>query len=102
MARVIYTAAALHDLEQPLEFLLEHDRSAAAETAGLITDAVEMLAKHPLLGRATSERLRELVISRGVSGHLALYDYDAARELIVILGVRHQREAGHSDPADPE
>jgi plasmid stabilization system protein ParE len=102
VARVVYTPAAVHDLERLVDFLLEEDPTAAMETAGLVTGALAMLEKHPLLGRTTSENLRELVISRGQSGYLALYDYEPIADLIVILAVRHQREAGYVDPSAPD
>jgi hypothetical protein len=34
------------------------------------------------------------VISRGKTGYLALYHYDEARDRILVLAIRHQREAG--------
>jgi hypothetical protein len=40
--------------------------------------------------------------SRGHSGYLALYDDDALADLVLIPGIRHQREAGYSDPAVPD
>jgi hypothetical protein len=39
--------------------------------------------------------LRELVISRGKSGYLALYDYDEPNDMVLVLALRHQREAGY-------
>ena len=99
MARVIYTPGAVRDLERLVDFLLAKDPSAAIETAELVTGATSMLEKHPLLGRAATDDLRELVISRGQSGYLALYDYDAVTDTIVILAIRHQLEAGYSDPS---
>ncbi len=38
---------------------------------------------------------RELVISRGKSGYLALYRYDGERDRVLVLAIRHQREAGY-------
>jgi hypothetical protein len=35
------------------------------------------MEKHPLIGRVVEKGYRELVISRGRSGYLALYRYDA-------------------------
>jgi len=99
VARVIYTPDAVRDIERLIDFLLAEDPPAAIETAELVTGAVAMLEKHPLLGRAASDNLRELVISRGQSGYLALYDYEAAADTIVILAIRHQREAGYTDPS---
>jgi plasmid stabilization system protein ParE len=102
VARVAYTPLAVRDLERLVDFLLDEDPPAAIDVAELVTGAIAMLEKHPLLGRTTSDNLRELVISRGQSGYLALYDYEAAADLIVILGIRHQREAGYNDPLVPE
>ena len=61
----------------------------------VIADAVEVLARHPLIGRIAEHSLRELVISRGKTGYIALYDYDADDDRVVILAVRAQREAGY-------
>lgn len=40
---------------------------------------------------------RELIISRGRGGYLARYVFDAARQRVIVLGIRHQREAGYND-----
>jgi plasmid stabilization system protein ParE len=50
------------------------------------------LARHPRIGRISAEGLRELVISRGRSGYVALYSYDEAADIVLVLAVRHQRE----------
>lgn len=96
MARLSYSARALADLERLVEFLLESDPAAALETADLITEAVQILRNHPLVGRPCEAELRELVISRGGSGYLALYDYVEAQDVVLILVIRHQREAGYA------
>ena len=51
---------------------------------------------HPWIGRAVDDEtnLRELVISRGKTAHVALYRYDELREEVIVAAVRHQREAG--------
>lgn len=96
MARLTYTSRALHDLERLADFLLETDPSAAIATIELIEEAVSVLAHHPLIGRSVNTGLRELVISRGRTGYVALYHYDSARDQILILTLRHQREAGRT------
>jgi plasmid stabilization system protein ParE len=102
VARVTYTLAAVQDLERLADFLLQDDPPAATNVLALVTEAIEVLAKHPLVGRATPDNVREQVISRGKSGYLALYDFEPNADLIVVLGVRQQREAGYSDPSDPD
>lgn len=94
MAGVSYSPRAASDLLRLVEFLADSDPLAAAETADLIATAVEALARHPLLGRPVESGYRELVISRGKTGYLALYRYDEARDRILVLAIRHQREAG--------
>jgi plasmid stabilization system protein ParE len=39
--------------------------------------------------------LRELVISRGRTGYVALYSFEEDRDAVLILAIRHQREAGY-------
>lgn len=96
MARLIYTRRALTDLERLVDFLLNADPATAQDTGALIIEAVQILANHPLVGRPVEDELRELVISRGKSGYVALYGYEAIHDAVLILAVRHQREAGYA------
>lgn len=95
MARLIYTERALSDLERLVDFLLPVDPVAAEETVDLITEAVQILENHPFVGRPVEQGLRELVISRGKSGYLALYSVEPRQNVVLILSVRHQREVGY-------
>jgi addiction module RelE/StbE family toxin len=95
VAAVVYRPGALDDIERLAAFLLETDPSAAAETQALVESAIDILRAHPLIGRPTETGLRELVISRGRSGYIALYRYDEAEDRVLIAAVRHQREAGY-------
>lgn len=92
MAQVVYARHAARDLG-PLAALLGGDRTVI----DLISEAVELLDHHPLVGRKAEDGLRELVISRGKTGYIALYDYFADDDLVVVLAIRHQREAGYQD-----
>ena len=73
-------------------WLLETDAERAIATIDLILDALAILEHHPRMGRPLSQGLRELIISRGQSGYLALYSYDEGADMALILAVRHQRE----------
>lgn len=95
MAQLIYTRHALSDLERLTDFLLDNELTAALETTDLILEAVQILENHPLIGRPAEPGLRELVISRGKSGYIALYSYEQAQDTVLILAVRHQSEAGY-------
>ena len=94
MATLSYSERTLADLERLTDFLTEIDRLAAAGTVELIGEAVELLSRHPLIGRPVEYGLRELVISRGRTGYLALYSFEEDREAVLMLAIRHQREAG--------
>ena len=96
MAVVSYAPRASSDLQRLVDFLADSDPSAAAQTVELIVSAVEALQHHPLIGRPVEWGFRELVISRGRSGYLALYRYDEARDRVLVLTIRHQREAGYT------
>jgi plasmid stabilization system protein ParE len=95
LAQLIYSRPALVDLERLTDFLLETEPAVALATVELISEAVEVLENHPLVGRPVEQELRELVISRGRSGYLALYSYDEGRDTVLVLAIRHQREAGY-------
>ncbi len=93
MAQIVYSVRALQDLERLFQFLAEHDATAAFDSAQAITSSVEMLASHPYVGhRIEGGELRELVVSFGRTGYVALYRYRPERGEVRILTVRHQRE----------
>ena len=95
MAELIYSGQALTDLDRLTDFLLEADPVSARETTALIMEAVEVLTNHPFIGRAVEEGLRELLISRGKSGYVALHSHEEAEDAVLLLAIRHQREAGY-------
>jgi len=94
VARVVLAAAADADLDRLLDFLAGEDPTAALTVKDIIFDALEILKRHPLIGRPAEDDMRELVISRGKSGYVALYQYVEAEDVVLVLAVRHQREAG--------
>jgi len=94
LARLIYSERALEDLERLNDFLIGSDPQAALETVGLIEEAILILRSHPLIGRPVDPNLRELVISRGRTGYVALYSFEVYQDAVLILSIRHQREAG--------
>ena len=95
MARVVYAANALANLERAFRFLARSDPDVAASAADAIATAVDALAQHPLIGRRIRDDIRELVISFGRTGYLALYRFLPARDEVRVLAVRHQREVDY-------
>ena len=92
MAQVIYTDNAIDDIARAFGFLAVSDPYSASAAVSAIRNAIDMLAEHPLIGRSIDEPLRELVISFGKSGYLALYRFRPERNEVRILALRHQRE----------
>ena len=94
MTKVLYSPNAVADIERLVDFLLATEPHAAAETGNILMEAIAMLRRHPLVGRIVEDGLRELVISRGRSGYVALYRFDAEMDQVFVLAIRHQRETG--------
>ncbi len=96
MAQVVYVANAVANLERAVAFLARTDPGAALAAAEAIRTAIEPLGRHPLIGRRIAGDLRELVISFGRTGYVALYRFVPARDEVRMLAIRHQRELGYS------
>jgi plasmid stabilization system protein ParE len=97
MARVQVTTRALADLERLFEFLADQDPKLARERIVSVRRAFELLADHPLLGREAEDGRRELLLSRGKFGYVAKYRWVSAEDVVLILAVRHQLEAGYKE-----
>jgi plasmid stabilization system protein ParE len=91
-AQVVYSENALGNIERAFNWLFDHDPDAAADAASAISEAVGILAHHPLLGRVVGGELHELVISFGKTGYVALYRFLPVRNEVRVLAIRHQRE----------
>jgi plasmid stabilization system protein ParE len=94
VATVVYAARALTHLERAFESLVGENPAAAIAAAEVIPSAAASLAAHPLLGRRVHGDLRELVISCGQTGYIALYRFVVPQDEVRVLAVRHQREIG--------
>jgi plasmid stabilization system protein ParE len=94
VATVVYSRRSLAHIERALAFLAEQHPRATLDAVAAIRSAVENLAAHPLLGRRVHGELRELIISYGDTGYVALYRFLVIRDEVRILALRHQRELG--------
>ena len=96
MTQWLVSQEAADDLEALVDFLLSDMSEHAVQTVDLIMDALNILQDHPNIGRTVQHPFRELVISRGRTGYVALYEYDAQADMAVVLAIRHQRQACYS------
>jgi plasmid stabilization system protein ParE len=98
MTEVIFSPEAYADLERLEDFLWTTQDPLAAELLDFLFDGLMVLTHQPGIGRPMPHGHRELIISRGRGGYLARYTFDPARLRVIVLGIRHQREAGdHND-----
>ena len=96
MSRVRWSQPALLHVARLYGFLAPKSRDAAKRAIKAIRRGVEALGKHPEIGRPVEElplEFREWVIDFGHGAYIALYHYDGKQ--VVILAVRHGREAGY-------
>src|ERR1700694_139026 len=96
MSRLKWSESALRDVARLHDFLTPRSKDAAKRAVKAVRQGVKALGKHPEIGRPVEELLpqfREWVIEFGHGAYVALYHYDGKQ--IVILAVRHGREAGY-------
>jgi plasmid stabilization system protein ParE len=96
MPRLKWSQPALEDIARLHEFLVDKNQDAARRAIKAIRQGVKALGKHPRMGRPVEEMLpefREWIIEFGSGAYIALYHYDGNE--VVILAVRHSREAGY-------
>jgi len=96
MAQVRLSSRAFADLERIFEYIAEADPIRARRTVQRIRNAVLILEDHPLIGRPADGR-RELVMGRRSEAYVALYRWLPADDTVLILAIRHSREAGYFD-----
>jgi toxin ParE1/3/4 len=92
MTRLAFSPRALLDLERLAIFLRDNGASASLDTVPTLMRGLAILKEHPLIGRKVEAGLRELVIARGKSGRVALYDYDVANDSAIVQAIWQQRE----------
>lgn len=97
MPRLILTAGAVAGLERCRRFLADRDPAVAERAGQAIARQLAILRGSPAIGRPfpTDATMRELVIGFGATGYVALYRHDADDDAVIVLAVRHQREAGY-------
>jgi plasmid stabilization system protein ParE len=95
--RIRFTLEAQADLERLYEFILQRDDgnwSIAERALDAIRSGITLLETSPFSCRKAapdSSFLRELVISFGAAGYVALFEIEDAKT-VTVLAVRHQRE----------
>jgi plasmid stabilization system protein ParE len=95
VSRVEIAPEVGEDFDRIFDHLAQHDLEGAPERIGAIIRALDVLEASPLIGRPAANGMRELIISRGSRGYVALYRYVDELDTVFVLAVRSQREAGY-------
>jgi plasmid stabilization system protein ParE len=84
-------------LERCRQFLEEKSPAASKRAGQAIRNQIDLLRAQPGIGRPLEDEpeLRELIISFGDSGYVALYHHEPKTDTVLILAFRHQKEAGY-------
>lgn len=96
MSHLIWTPAALADVQRLYRFLATENADATRRAVRAIRSGVKILAHQPQVGRPVEDmgaEFREWLIDFGSSGYVVFYRYDGDRASI--LAVRHQGESGY-------
>ena len=96
MPQLIWSPAALRDVERLYRFLAEKNPDAARRAAKSIREGMKILRDQPTAGRPMEDmdpEFREWFITFGGSDYVALYRLEA--DIAVVLAVRHEKEAGY-------
>ena len=91
---VRFTPSAAKGLQRLFDFLAEKDMPAARRARTAIAKGIEFLCTFPFSCRKASPEhplLRELIISFGANGYVALFEIEDSRT-VTVLAIRHQRE----------
>ncbi|MFA6314463.1 MAG: type II toxin-antitoxin system RelE/ParE family toxin [Sterolibacterium sp.] len=97
MSRIVVTPGAARGLERCRQFLADKSPAASKRAAQAIRKQFDVLETQPGVGRPLEDEpdLRELIISFGDSGYVALYHYEHQTDCVLLLAFRHQKEAGY-------
>lgn len=85
------------DFARILDHLARYQVENAGQRIREIVEALDVLEHNPLIGRPVADGKRELVIGRRSHGYVALYRYVAALDIVFVLAIRSQREAGYAE-----
>ena len=97
MSRVELAPEVGDDMDRILDHLAKYDVADPERRIREIIEAINALEHNPMIGRPAGNDRRELVIGRRTRGYLALYRYVAEVDIVFVLALRSQHEAGYAE-----
>ena len=96
MARIELAPEVFDDFDRFFDHIAELGAAAQApQRMTDISDALDILARSPLIGRKVKGGSRELVIGRSSRGYVALYRFVPDIDAVFVLALRSQRESDY-------
>ncbi len=95
MPQLIWSPQALLDVQRLYRFLALKNQDAAKRAVMAIREGINVLSLQPGLGKPVEgmdDEFRDWIIDFGDSGYVTRYRLYA--ENVIVLAVRHQKEAG--------
>lgn len=96
MTRIEFASAVSEDFDRILDHLEKHEIADTHSRIEEIIQAIDVLQSNPLVGRPVRGKMRELIIGRQSRGHVALYQYVEEVDIVFVLAIRSQKEAGYN------
>jgi len=93
MSQIIYTDEFINDFERLYEFLLENNPVAAQKLAIILEEKLDLLCTIPKAFAFFGE-FRLYLLQFASSGYAILYDYNEEFDRLILLRMKHQKEAG--------
>lgn len=91
------------EVGEDFDRILDHLARYQVENSGArireIIEALDVLEHSPQIGRPVDNGKRELVIGQRSHGYVVLYRYIAEADVVLVLAIRSQREAGYAERA---
>jgi plasmid stabilization system protein ParE len=91
--KISFSEEAAQDVVRLRQFLEPGAPGASKKAVIAILDGCQSLANFPAKGSLRKDGSRQLVIRFGASAYLARYKINTEKDEVVILRVRHGREA---------
>lgn len=101
MSSLKWTPQALADVQRLHRFLVAEHPDAARRAVRAIRAGVRILLSQPRIGHPAEDmdpEYREWLVPFGQGGYLVLYRLDG--DTVVLLAIRHGREAGYQIQAE--
>lgn len=96
MPQLRYSANALDNLRELVEFLRPKSPEAKLRAVARIRQALALLQHQPEIGAPIEGApfQRNLPVGFGSTGYVVRYHYQSGAAAVIVLAIRHQKQAG--------